>query len=435
VVTSLHRKLYRDVLRLKGQAFTIALVLLCGVASWVSLRATYDSLDDARVAYYERQRFADVFASCVRAPAALESRLAEIAGVKALSVSVVEPIRIMIPSRAIPPTGVLASVVEDPATDAPRLMQGRFPLPDAASEVVLLDSFAKSHDLQLGSHVTIVVAGVARELTVVGWAVSPDYLFPVAPGAISADPERFGVVWMSVDAARRLTGYEAAFNHVSLRLDKGADQAEVIAALDALLAPWGGTGAHGRELHSSDRIMSQELTQLKGMALVAPAIFLGVAAFLLHVVLGRLISLERTEIATLRSLGYSGADVMRHYAELVLGIGAVGAAGGFLLGPGSVARWWICTRGTSTFRIHRSSCISTWQPSACSSVSVLRFPVRSARWSPSEDCRPRKRCGPRHRRPFARDCSIACALLACFLLRSAWCCVKRAGDRCGLRLR
>ncbi|MBL8740616.1 MAG: ABC transporter permease, partial [Myxococcales bacterium] len=295
-MTSLHRKLLRDLYRLKGQVLTIALVLMCGVASWVSLRSTFDSLDDARTAYYERQRFADVFASCVRAPASMEARLSAIPGVSALSTTVVEPVRIMTPSTAIPPTGVLVGFVPDAATDAPRLMRGRFPAPEAASEVVLLDSFAKSHDLQVGARVGVVIAGVERELTIVGWAVSPDYLFPMAPGAMSADPDRFGVVWMGLAAAQRLAGYDGAFNHVSLRLDARADPAEVIAAVDAALAPWGNSGAHGRELHTSDRVMTQELTQLRGMALVAPAIFLGVAAFLLHVVLGRLIALERTEI-------------------------------------------------------------------------------------------------------------------------------------------
>lgn len=331
-MTSLHKKLLRDLLRLKGQALTIALVLLCGVASWVTLRATYDSLDDARTAYYERQRFADVFASCVRAPASLEVPLGEVQGVQAVAISVVEPIRIVLPEVAIPPTGVLASLVPDPATDAPRLTRGRFPEGDSSDEALVLDSFAKSHHLELGSRVQVIVAGVARDLSVVGWAVSPDYLFPVAPGAISADPERFGVVWMGLAAVRRLTGYDGAFNHVSARLDARADQAAVVAAFDAMLEPWGGNGAHGRDLHASDRIMTQELTQLKGMALVAPAIFLGVAAFLLHVVLGRLIALERTEIATLRSLGYSGRDVMWHYAELVLGVAVFGAAGGIAVG-------------------------------------------------------------------------------------------------------
>ena len=333
MVKPLHRKLARDLVRLRGQALTIALVVMAGVASWVSLRATFESLAGARESYYERQSFGDVFASCSRAPASLVPRLQDIDGVTRVSETVVAPIRVRMPESTTPPTGVLIGVKPGgPAVDIPRVMSGRLPQPGNTEEGTVLEAFAKAHALEEGDFLDVIVGGSERRVRVVGTAVSPEYLFAIAPGDMTGDEKRFGVVWMDLDAVRKLENLPAAFNHVSLSLSPSANETQVITQVDGLLEPYGGVGAFGRSEQPSNRILSQELTQLRGMALITPTIFLAVAAFLLNAVLSRLITLERPEIAALRAIGYTGREVAVHYLQLVLVIAFVGAGAGIALG-------------------------------------------------------------------------------------------------------
>jgi putative ABC transport system permease protein len=110
----------------------------------------------------------------------------------------------------------------------------------------------------------------------------------------------------------------------------------VCSALDRLLVRYGGSGAVGRDGQVSNRILVQELSQLRALAGMVPLIFLGVAAFLINLVLARLVRLERPEIATLKAVGYSNREIAFHYLGLVTvvivpGI-LVGLAAGFLLG-------------------------------------------------------------------------------------------------------
>ena len=65
-MTALGHKLARDLVRLKGQVFTIALVLAAGIMAMIMLRSTWASLVGARDAYYADYRFADVFAHLER---------------------------------------------------------------------------------------------------------------------------------------------------------------------------------------------------------------------------------------------------------------------------------------------------------------------------------------------------------------------------------
>jgi putative ABC transport system permease protein len=59
---ALSKKLWRDLWHLRGQIIATALVVACGVASFVSMRSTYDSLLATQQNYYNAYRFADVFA-------------------------------------------------------------------------------------------------------------------------------------------------------------------------------------------------------------------------------------------------------------------------------------------------------------------------------------------------------------------------------------
>ena len=58
---ALDRKLIRDFRRLWAQALAIALVLACGVAILQTSFGMSQALEDTRAAYYERNRFADIF--------------------------------------------------------------------------------------------------------------------------------------------------------------------------------------------------------------------------------------------------------------------------------------------------------------------------------------------------------------------------------------
>ncbi len=73
-VPALDRKLLRDLWEMKGQALAIALVIGAGATMFVAYLSNFDSLRRTRDTYYERQRFADVFASVKRARARSRAR-------------------------------------------------------------------------------------------------------------------------------------------------------------------------------------------------------------------------------------------------------------------------------------------------------------------------------------------------------------------------
>ena len=63
-----------------------------------------------------------------------------------------------------------------------------------------------------------------------------------------------------------------------------------------------------------------------------PPLFLAVAAFLLYIVISRMIQAEREQIGLMKAFGYSGLEVALHYGKFVLAIASGGAVLGCLLG-------------------------------------------------------------------------------------------------------
>ncbi|WP_448192766.1 ABC transporter permease [Azospirillum sp. sgz301742] len=331
---ALNRKLLRDLWRIRGQALAIALVIACGVATVVMSFGALRSLEETRTAYYERYRFAEIFAGLTRAPEGLAGRIRAIPGVARVETRIVEAATLDMPGVAEPASAKLLSLPErgEPNLNALALRRGRLPEPNRPDEVVIAQSFADSHRLNPGDRVRATVNGRLRDLHVVGVALSPEYVYSLGPGQLMPDARRFGVFWMGRDALAAVFDLKGAFNDVSLSLQRDAREAEVIARLDALLAPYGGLGAYGRKDQLSNAFLSGELDQLRMTGRIIPPVFLGVAAFLLHMVISRLIETEREQIGLLKAFGYADREVGWHYMKLVLALTGLGVALGFALG-------------------------------------------------------------------------------------------------------
>jgi putative ABC transport system permease protein len=331
----LDRKLLRDLWEMKGQAFAIASVIAAGVTMFVTYLSNFDSLQRTRELYYERARFADVFASLKRAPASLESRIRDIPGVDIVSTRVVASVTLDVPGLAEPAAGRLVSLPERgrPPLNDVYLRRGRWIDPTRPDEVLASEMFCEANKFGPGDHVFAIINGRRRQLTIVGVALSPEYVYAIRPGELFPDRRRFGVFWMGRRALASAFNMEGGFNDVSIGLTRGASTPDVIAAVDRLTEPYGGFGAVPQSLQTSAWTLENELRQLQSFGFILPLIFLGVAAFILNVALTRALALQRPQIAALKALGFSNSELAWHYIKWALVI----AAGGALLGIGSGA--------------------------------------------------------------------------------------------------
>ncbi len=331
---ALNKKLMRDLWRLRGQVLAVAVVVASGAALLVMSLSALTSLSETTDAYYERNRFAHVFAGLERAPERLAQKISEIHGVQTVETRISAFATVEVEGVSEPISAQLVSLprLGEPLLNQLAMRAGRLPRPDARDEAVVLEPFVEAHGLNLGDEISVLMNGAKRPVRIVGVALSPEFIYAIAQGGLVPDEARFGVIWMGREVLEAAYDLDGAFNHVSLALLRGTNPDAVVQRLDPMLERYGGVGAVARADHPSHWFLMNELEQLKTTATILPTIFLAVAAFLTNSVLARLIAIERPEISLMKAFGYSNLQVGGHYAKLALAIAALGVLLGWVVG-------------------------------------------------------------------------------------------------------
>lgn len=335
MIPTLDRKLFRELLYQWGQLVAIALVVACGIACFVLMLSAYHSLELTKTEYYDLYRFAQVFTELKRAPASLRARIAEIPGVAQVQTRIVVDVTLDVPGLEEPATGRFISV---PARREGMLndlfiRRGNPLEPQHPEEVLLSEAFAEANNLQVGDTLGAIMSGRWQTLKITGIALSPEYIYAVSGGSsIYPDDRRFGIFWLNQESLAKAFDLDGAFNSVALTLMPEANEEKVIASLDRLLEPYGGLGAYGRNDQVSNRILSDEIKSLEVSATILPTVFLAIAAFLLHIVLSRLVATQREQIGVMKAFGYSNLQVGWHYLKFVVVVFSGGAVLGVAIG-------------------------------------------------------------------------------------------------------
>lgn len=330
----LDRKVLRDLWSLRGQVFTIALLVATGVTVLIGSISTYVSLLTTEETYYRDSHFADLWADVKRAPKSLLQSLSEIPGAALAEARIVKDVRVVWPRSELSVAGRIVSI---PANGQPQLNQlhlarGRWIDPLRRDEILVNVGFAETWSVAPGDPIEVVLNGRIQTFRVAGVAHSPEFVYVSRLGNPLPDDRTFVVFWAGEDAVAAAFDMEGAFNNLVVSLAPGAPAAAVMAALDNRLDPYGGPGAYERRDQPSHRFLSDELAEQRTLAITVPVVFFGIAAFLLNVVLGRLVEAQREQVAALKALGLPTLPIGLHYVKFVAVICALGSLAGVAVG-------------------------------------------------------------------------------------------------------
>jgi len=329
----LERKLVRDLVAMWGQVLAVSLVVGCGVALFVMMQGTLVSLSDTLTAYYGRYSMADVWAPAKRAPLQQLDRLQSVGGVRLAEGRISASATLDMPGESEPVRARIVSVPDGrmPRINALHLKFGQLP-ERGADQIVVADDFAEAHGLRVGDTVEATLYGVRRSLKVSGIALAPEFIYSIAPGEMIPNARRYAIMWMGYEALAHAYDMYGAFNEAVFLLDKSANVSEVLDRIDAQLDRYGGTGAFHRDDQLSDEFLQSEFDQLDTLGGMLPPIFLAVAAFLLNMVVTRIVEQEREQIGLMKAFGYGPGAIIGHYLRFAAVIVLIGVLGGWYAG-------------------------------------------------------------------------------------------------------
>ncbi len=336
----LHRKLIRDLIASAGVLLSVIAIIAIGTGSFVGLGSTQRILEASQAGYYRDYRFADFWVDVKKAPLAAVERIAEFPEITSLDTRVVFDVILDLEGEVKPLTGRLISTPArgfDQTLNGICLIRGSGFSDDRSEEVILSEAFAAAHGLEIGDRIKLILNRKRESFVIVGTAISPEYVYMVrGPGDLIPDPKHFGVLYVKDEYARDVLDFKDACNQVVGRVAPWAqgDIDILLDRVDRVLAPFGVLEITPRRRQASHRFLSDEITGLAVTAGIMPAIFLGVAALVLNIVMIRLTQRQRAIIGTLKALGYSNRSVMSHYLLFGVLVGVIGGLAGGAMGVG-----------------------------------------------------------------------------------------------------
>jgi len=332
-LSPLNRKLLRDVWGMGGQVISVSMVVACGVAIYIMMNGTLVSLQNTLSVYYSRYYMANVWAPVRRAPMVQLDKLLEIPGVKRVEGRISAAALVDMASMSEPVRAKIISLPDgkQPRINAIYLKAGSFPA-YSSEEVLVANSFMVAHNLSIGDRLKVTLYGVRRNLKISGIALAPEFIYSIAPGEMIPNPARFAIMWMGYDALAHAYDMDGAFNEAVLALDRNVEIDEILNQVDLVLDSYGGAGAYERKNHMSDKYLANEFNKLTILGGILPPIFLGVAAFLLNMIITRIVEQEREQIGLMKAFGYSSSDIVWHYLRLAGVIVSIGVGFGWYFG-------------------------------------------------------------------------------------------------------
>jgi len=339
--STLNRKLLRDLWKHKGQALAVTAVILCGIGDYVCVSSAYRNLKLTRDAYYREYRLADFWIPLERAPKSAVFKVEAIPGVLRARGRIVKDVNLDVAGSDDPRIGRLVSMPDKPQTILNDfcLVKGRYFSSDALDEVILSDRFAVANHLRVGDRIRATINNRKETLRIVGTALSPEYVYMIRSGQeFIPNAGGFGVLFVKETFAEMILDMRDACNEIVGAVDDPERLDSIFDRAKETLEPYGVLATIKQHDQVSNRFLSDEIRGLGVAAKIDPSIFLGIAALILMLMLGRMVKRERTEIGVLKAYGYTDLAIMGHYLKFASLVAVAGWLGGVVLGHW-LGRW------------------------------------------------------------------------------------------------
>lgn len=321
----LFKKLWRTMGLYKAQFISMILMVTLGIGIFVGFNMEWVSIEANMMQFFDRTGYADFrLVSEAGITQGDARKIAAIDGVDAVSRY------LCVTAEVTEQDGdtLALMVTENADVSGMQLMDGDAYDADSADGIWLGDKYAAANGIRPGDTLTLTYKGLTLRGTVRGLVKSGEQLICVRDETqLMPDYNTHGFAYISPKMYEQASGADYYPQlHVRSAMTK---QAFTEAADDAL----------GRTLLIVPKADTPSYSQAEGeadegrtMGSVLPTLFLLIAVLTMVTTMHRLTAKEKTQIGTLKALGFKDRRILLHYTSYAFAIGVIGTVLGSALG-------------------------------------------------------------------------------------------------------
>ena len=316
----------------KAQFISMIIMIALGIGIFVGFNMEWVSIDVNTSSFFEKTNFADF--RIISDSGFSEDDLNKVKDIDGVS-DVSRFLSVNADVEGQNGDTVALTVTENKNVSKPYLISGKEY--DAKSEngVWLSDKYAAANGFELGDDITFKYKTIEISGKVEGLIKASEYLVCVRdPSQLMPDYNTHGFAYISpvmYEKAAKMAFYPQ-INIIS-SLSKKEMAEKIDAALDKTLL------VLSKDENSSYAAQQGEAEEGKTMGSVMPVLFLLIAVLTMVTTMHRLTAKEKTQIGTLKALGFKDKRILRHYTSYAFMIGIIGSALG--IGLGYFVAWFL----------------------------------------------------------------------------------------------
>jgi len=328
----LFKKLLRTIWHYKAQFISMIIMVLLGVGVFVGFQGEWYSIEKDTYSFYNSTGFAD-YRLISETGYSLEEmdKIKEIEGVDKVSRY------ISIKTNESKENDVVAvTITTNSEVSGFKVINGEQYDKNALDAIWISDQYANKNNYQLSDNITLKYGSISITGQIKGLIKSSEYLICTPDeNQMMPDFNTYGYVYISPAMYKSILGGIEFYSEIhaisSLSKKEFSDSAnEKLGKTNLILTK--------NEIISFSEAQG-EASEGKTMASILPVVFLGIAILIMATTMQRLTINEKTQIGTLKALGFRDAKIVKHYTLFGLFIGVVGSVLG--IGFGYFIAWFI----------------------------------------------------------------------------------------------
>lgn len=319
------RKLWRTMGQYKAQFISMVLMIALGIGIFVGFNMEWYSIEQDTLSFFRQTGFADY--RIVSETGFDESALQAIEAIDGVDAA----------SRYLSVTADVAeregdtvamTVTENAAVSGFYLMEGEQYDPQSPDGIWLSDQYAHANDLQVGDSLTLSYKNISFSGKIHGLIKSGEHMICVRDETqLMPDFRTHGFAYLSTALYETASGMEY---YPQINVRSGLSKRDFTEAVDAALQRT--TLILTRDETIAYSGSQGESEEGKTMGSILPVLFLLIAVLTMVTTMHRLAAKEKTQIGTLKALGFKDRRILRHYTSYAFLIGTAGTAIGIGLG-------------------------------------------------------------------------------------------------------
>lgn len=316
----------------KAQFISMIIMIALGIGIFVGFNMEWVSIDVNTSSFFEKTNFADF--RIISDSGFSEDDLNKVKDIDGVS-DVSRFLSVNADVEGQNGDTVALTVTENENVSKPYLISGKEY--DAKSEngVWLSDKYAAANGFELGDDITFKYKTIEISGEVEGLIKASEYLVCVRDSSqLMPDYNTHGFAYISpvmYEKAAKMAFYPQT--NILSSLSKKEMAEKIDAALDKTLL------VLSKDENSSYAAQQGEAEEGKTMGSVMPVLFLLIAVLTMVTTMHRLTAKEKTQIGTLKALGFKDKRILRHYTSYAFMIGIIGSALG--IGLGYFVAWFL----------------------------------------------------------------------------------------------